>query len=245
MKSAGGRRRGGHTALSGFTLPEALVTVLLLALLIQGVWSVFAHHRNAALSTTHRAEGLETIRTVSWILSRELSGSREGRDRRGMSPDSFSVRAFRGMGTVVPSGSPKGTLRVCYQGLRAPDPGKDSVLLLTAAGSWRAGNLETRRVVAATCPSLPGGRLEEWTLEGGSGKSQEGVVARIFESGSYHLADEAFRYRRGRGGRQPLTAPRIHAGSFRAGAGGELRWRLHLTVPGRGADTLAWEGVAG
>lgn len=245
MKSAGCRRGGGPTVPSGFTLPEALVTVLLLALLIQGVWSVFTHHRNAALATTHRAEGLETIRTVSWILSRELSGSRDGRDWRGLSPDSFTVRAFRGMGTVPPSGSPKGTLRVCYRGIRIPDPQKDSVLLLTLAGSWHAVGLGTRRVVAAACPFLPGGRLEEWTLKGGNGNDPDGVVARIFESGSYHLADEAFRYRRGRGGRQPLTAPRIHAGSFRAGAGGELRWRLHLTIPGREADTLAWEGVAG
>jgi hypothetical protein len=42
-------------------------------------------------------------------------------------------------------------------------------------------------------------------------------LVRLFESGEYHLADGALRYRRGGGGRQPLTPERLGLGSgFRA-----------------------------
>ncbi len=57
--------------------------------------------------------------------------------------------------------------------------------------------------------------------------ASRGIVL-IFERGSYHLADGAFRYRRGRAGRQPVTEALLAAGSFEVERGlVHVRLRLH------------------
>ena len=47
----------------------------------------------------------------------------------------------------------------------------------------------------------------------------------VFETGTYHLSRGALRYRRGRGGRQPVTEEVLESGSFDS-AGGVLRARM-------------------
>ncbi len=65
------------------------------------------------------------------------------------------------------------------------------------------------------------------------------VIGRLFERGSYHLAAGAFRYRPGRGGRQPLTAQVLHteaegvSGVSSLGAGLDVRLAFeHGRSPG-------------
>ena len=48
----------------------------------------------------------------------------------------------------------------------------------------------------------PGADSELWTIDP---PVPGALVARIFERGSYHVSGGALRYRRGMGGRQPLT----------------------------------------
>jgi hypothetical protein len=68
------------------------------------------------------------------------------------------------------------------------------------------------------------------------------VLVRFFERGSYHLADDAFRYRRGGGGRQPLTVERIGPGSGFSFAGEALHVTLEvLASPDSGtAKVYSW-----
>jgi hypothetical protein len=67
------------------------------------------------------------------------------------------------------------------------------------------------------------------------------VLVRLYERGTYYLADGAFRYRRGAGGRQPLTPERVAPGSgFRPVVGGvEIRVRV-TAQPGSVSDEFVW-----
>ncbi len=211
----------------GFSALEALVSLLLLALVLQAGWTLLARQRQVASRTVRHAEGLETVRTVAWILSEDVVSGRPGEDWALMGSDTVALRAFRGLGLVQPGSHREGSVRVCYRGLRAPNPEKDSVLLLGAGGGWFPVNLVQRSGGASPCPGLPEGREEEWTLVP---QPAGAVLGRIFERGSYHLADGAFRYRRGFGGRQPLTPALIQHGEFR-------------TVSAKGLERLLWEVV--
>jgi hypothetical protein len=199
------------------------------------------------MNVAHRAEGLETIRTIAWLLPEEVSGGRAGRDWWIEHGDSLTLRAFRGLALI--EGGPVQTrvVRVCFRGVRSPDPEKDSVLLLGVDGSWRAHDLEDRVRVSSGCPGLDEGSEEKWTL---SPAPSGALLARVFERGSYHLADGALRYRRGEGGRQPLTPERIRTGSFLGPAEGghPFAWEIALGGPLggpralSGSETLLWRG---
>jgi len=225
---------------AGFTLLEALVVILLTAMVVQGGWAVFATFRRAGGKAGDEAEGLETARTVAWILGEELSGSVPQRDWWTGGGDSVSLRAYRGL-VFVEGSAPGGEIRVCYRGIRSPNPAKDSVLFLGERGIWSAYALRSRARGDPGCMGAGKGWEELWTVEPEwSGE----VLGRLFERGSYHLTGGALRYRRGGGGRQPLTPLRIAEGTLEPGGGteGGLRWVLHLSLPGGGADALPWSG---
>jgi len=225
---------------SGVSVMEALLVLLLLSILVPGAWAVVARHRTAAAGAGHRAEALETIRTAAWLLPEELSGGVPGRDW-WMQEDSVALRAFRALGLVRAGSIDEQELVACVRGIRAPTTDKDSVLLLETDGRWRAHELQGRARIAA-CPEVEGGWEEKWTLSPEPGKA---VLGRIFERGSYHLADGALRYRRGAGGRQPLTPERIQAGRFSGGAMGGVgfAWELTLTEPPGRDGGLGWRGT--
>ena len=227
----------------GFSLLEALVATLLLFLVLQSGLSVFSQFRAAVSRVAHRAEGLETIRTVAWLLPEELSGGRPGLDWGPMSRDSVSLRAFRGLAMVSP-GFPGGEgVSVCYRGIRAPNAEKDSVLLLEKDGRWTLHELVARVRGGSGCMSMEEGRWETWRL---NPAPVEGVLARVFERGSYHIADGAFRYRRGRGGRQPLTPERISSGGFKGSVGESISftWDMELGTFGDLGLPISWRGSA-
>jgi hypothetical protein len=94
---------------------------------------------------------------------------------------------------------------------------------LDESGVWTASDL-LQRSPATTAPCRHGrGTLERWQLSEAPPATAE--LARVFERGSYHLNGSAVRYRRGQGGRQPLTADALNStqSSFVAGPGGSLR----------------------
>ena len=102
--------------------------------------------------------------------------------------------------------------------------------MLLSSGRWIPRALATRSGATGGCAGT-GGSLERWTL---SDTVAGATLVRLFERGSYHLSDDALRYRIGSGGRQPLTAPRFdpaRSGIVRSG-----RSRVLLVVsprPGR------------
>lgn len=187
-----------------------------------------------------RGEGLEVGRTVWLVLREELGSERMDRDWTLDDDGVLSLRAFRGFGRVC-AAEDDGWI-VAYRGRREPDIGKDSLLVLGTDGRWRPyalGSVESR-AAAAGCEL--DGRDVALRISWGAAGEPGPLVVRVFERGSYHLADRAFRYRSGAGGRQPLTSERV-AGSSRFDVEGRgLRVTLDLTsVRDRTAPTrLTW-----
>ncbi len=118
-------RRPKNRKEQGFSLLETVVSLLLLAAVVQGGWAVLAHPRPAASAVGARAEGLETVRTIAWLLPEELSGGRPGGDWWANGNDSLALRAFRGVGLVKGGVVVDDHLRVCFRGVRSPNPEKD------------------------------------------------------------------------------------------------------------------------
>lgn len=118
-----------------------------------------------------------------------------------------------------------------YLGIRLPEPRKDSILALGPDLRWRTFALRARAPVRSACPAWNGAPAERWTFERAPGPL---VLARVFETGVYLLQDGALRYRRGLGGRQPLTPELLDDdASVLAGSPGGLV-RLRLRVRGAG-----------
>ena len=227
-----GRCRGTR----GFSVLEALVSLLLLGALLQICWGVAAAQRRSLLRLERRTELLDAERTVWWVLSSETAAGRAGRDWRVDVPDVLTLRAFRGRGVVCRPGLDEdGWMAVRYRGWRQPDPRKDSLLVLDAAGRWSARALAGRVADPEACPDGSDPTAERWLPEPPPAGAP--VLARLFEPGSYHLEDASFRYRRGPGGRQPLTAPvldRRGSGLEPASGGARVRFRgLPLRPPER------------
>jgi hypothetical protein len=224
---------------------EALVVLTLMALVIPTGWTVLMRHRVAGQRVAGRAEGLETVRTLAWILAEETGAGTEGLDWRLEGGDALVLRAFRGHALLTHPSGGTGDLAVCFRGFRTPVPAKDSVLLLGADGQWRVHDLLDRRGSSTPCPGTEGeGREERWTL---SPPPEVSVFGRLFETGRYFLTNGALRYRRGEGGRQPLTPERILTGRFLSPAegGNPFGWEVVLRpeVPGDSAsETSLWRG---
>ncbi len=227
-----GRKGAESSGAGGYTLAEALITLILLTIMLQAAWSVTARHTRGAMQLVRRSEMLEAVRISGWVLREELKVSRPGTDWLAHD-DSITLRAFRGLAVPCPGASAPGLLVADWDGIREPDPAKDSLLLLEPAGRWRAHGLSR----VARVPPCPGGgptlRLELDDPEAG------GYLARVFERGTYHVADAALRYRRGLGGRQPLTPRTLgdESGLEAAGAGAVV---VHLRPNGQAGETEAW-----
>ena len=196
--------RGGPTGRAGISAVELLVALLIGAVLLQAVWSLMAGQRIAAADLRSIAEGLEAERIVRTVLRGETRAGVPARDWSVPSSGVLLLRAFRGWATVCGEPAP-GTMVVRYQGMRMPDPVKDSLLILDYDGRWHAVDLLSRARTQGRCATGSGGDPDEtWRVEP---PVSGGIVVRLFERASYHLTDGVLRYRRGLGGRQPLTTP--------------------------------------
>lgn len=218
----------------GFTLIEVILVLALTAVVVPAIGSLASGTVAMVGRAGIRGERLDLVRTARVVLHRELRAGVPGRDWASPAGDSIPLRAFRGVGLPCGSGSSKET-RYLYRGRRLPDPTKDSVLFLLRDGTWRAGALLASRPGAAGEDSCPGhtgngGVLRIRTDEA----SGDVVLVRVYERGSYHLQAGALRYRRGRSGRQPLTATLLDAASQLGGDAGRGPVRLDLAFRGSG-----------
>jgi hypothetical protein len=222
MQAAKGAWVGGGAR--GFTVAETLIALVLGWALAYLALSTFSRQRTLQVTMTHRAEALAAVRTARNVLHLETRVGDPQRDGWSLSPDSLGIRAFRGTALVCPFSEPLTEVLVQVAGTRLPDASKDSVLVVGQSGAMTAMKLESRFPVVGGCPVGPGASLERWGL---SEEVLPGtVIARYYERGSYHLSGGALRYRRGAGGRQPLTPTVLddRESAFEDRAGGVGVW---------------------
>lgn len=187
---------------AGYTLVEMLVALLALGAIVAAATVTFLAQSRLARDAAARSERLAAVRMVSAVLSRELRWQSPRADVHAYAPDSMHLRVFRGLGVICAQTA--GSLQVRYRGLRLPDPLKDSLLVVTAAGGERVrplGNVTTS--VLAACAVAAGEELLDLAPDS---VLRPGDAFLVFETGAYVLAGRALRYRRGASGRQPLVA---------------------------------------
>ncbi len=233
---------------SGHSLAELAVALFLVGFLGSVVATLLSGSMRAVTGLVERAEVAEARRTVGALLQEELGVGVFGRDW-GLDGDrAVALRAFRGYARVCGPGADTGSWRVAWTGDRAPDPDRDSLLVLGADGAWRTARLARvgpapPAISAAPCSAGVGERVADWEVSGAPGPTppHQGwspgagdpppLVARFFESGRYSLEDGAFRYRRGSAGRQPLTPGIVAPESrFHLRPGGGIEVELHLRL---------------
>lgn len=192
---------GGDHGRAGASVVEALVAALLGLFLLSLGLRTLARVRSAEAGFVARRDALVALRLSRHVLRTELGRSRAQLDW-SVDADSLSLRAFRGTALVCSIDSAAASIIVSYRGERAPDPAKDSVLLVGSDGLEVARDL----VMAGAGPGCDttGGAAGTWRLD--SPAPVGTLLARLYERGSYHLSGHALRYRRGGSGRQPLTA---------------------------------------
>lgn len=176
-----------------------MVVVLVLgALLVTGVWRGAAVVRRDGAALHGRAADRDALRVVNLVLDVEASGF------VGPSgiPGEVEVRAHRWWGIVCDAVPGPGAATVRWRGLRRPDPAKDSLVVIAPDGSEAVRRLE--RVGTSTACGGSALRLVWTPLP----HDPAPAVLRGFERGAYRV-DDAFRYRRGGGGAQPLSAARF------------------------------------
>ena len=179
-----------------------MALVLGLFVVHMGLTTVGELHRSG-LRLSARQDALLSLRTVRHVLRRELGHADPGRDW-SVAGDSLSIRAFRGTGLVCPELPSSTGSVVAYRGERAPDPSKDSVEVTYSNGLVRHSDLTWVGSATGSCGTPdPSEVASLWRTDPPFGEGA--VLARVFERGSYHLSGAALRYRRGGGGRQPLT----------------------------------------
>ena len=201
-------------------LVEAVIALVLGVLLLLGTWQ-------QATAIRGQAEGADQV-AADWE-ARRVTGLALDLDAEGIigpaGPDEWAVRAYRWWGIPCALGGSAGSTVLSVSGLRRPDPQKDSLLLIDREGrSFVRGLHRSSRSTA--CAGLA--TEVSWLPADGV----EPVLVRGFERGAYRI-DRAFRYRRGLGGAQPLTAERFVADSVTLWVD-DLRAGLRLApLPGR------------
>ena len=191
----------------GVTVVELLVVLLITAWLATALMQSYAGLRGAARGVASVGAEAAAVRAVRTVLRAELTSGLEGIDWRLHPPDSVRLRAFRGVWIVCAQHADSSVSAVRLVG-RAPDPSKDSALVLRGDGGWEAVRFTTGAGVGVCSSRIPdGATLGDPVLWALSPAPTDPTLIRLFETGSYHLGDGALRYRRGSGGRQPLTEP--------------------------------------
>jgi hypothetical protein len=195
---------GSHAVecAAGYALVELLSAVATMAVLLLVTSALFRLASRTTIEVGDRAEALDALRTATALLDRELRPLTRG-DYALAPPDSIALRAFRGL--ALPCDSSAGALRVRYAGIRLPDATKDSVVALAAGGEVVAG---VTGIAAASANASCAATADETVLAlTTTAPLPDAPVLLVFERGAYSLGGGVLRYRRGLGGRQPITAP--------------------------------------
>lgn len=215
----------------GWTLPEVLVALVLTGVIAAAAAGAVVAHRGVLATVLGRAQEDEAVRVVRGVLAEEARGGAPG-DVLSAGGDSVSVRGYRSRALVCDP-RPGSGWRVDSRGVRRGDPDKDSVRILGADGRWREARLT--RVGGRPGPCDDPAAAETWEVE--PAQEVPPLLLRSFERGSYHLAQGALRYRRGPGGRQPLTPELFDDRRSHLVLGsGELR--IHLVPVGGGEGSV-------
>ncbi len=192
----------------GFTAVELIVALLLAGVIAAAAVGLYGGALAATRAATGDAAADGASRTASLLLAQELRFESPRADPITIAPDSIALRAYRAAAIVCASADD--TVRVLFSGARDPDAAKDSLLWVRADGTERGAALFAAQPRPGGCPGAGWG--EGYLLRLTSPAPPVGALLLLFERGSYHLAASALRYRRGAGGRQPLTDLRIADG---------------------------------
>lgn len=214
-------------ARAGYSLVELLVALVVSGVFLAGLASLLQGFAERTRNTVERVDRAQAVRTVWVVLGEELAAGMPEVDWRLEGPHAVVLRAWRGLGRIEQPGVEPGRWVVDWTGHRAPRPGGDSLLVLSDEGRWD--------VVALDGVGGTGDQLWEWRSVG----TGDPVLVRYFEPGRYSLEDRAFRYRRGTGGRQPLTPELFGPGSGFERRSTGLHVRLEFRDPQ--AEAVSWE----
>lgn len=182
----------------GVTLVETLMALVLAALVASLCSGLLTAQLRLARATAARAVEREALRTATTVLGAELRRITPA-DIGAFRSDSVALRALRGL-AIPCAATPLGAF-VRYTGDRAPDPAKDSILVV-ARDAETAVELIDSTPASGSCGARTGESIFQWRL---AQPIADTALLLLFESGSYHLSSQALRYRSGAGGRQPLT----------------------------------------
>lgn len=182
---------------AGVSLVETLIVLGITALLLGAVASTLQHQNALVRIQAERAAFADALRVMAVVLQGELRWADPLHDVPVVESGSVQLRAMRAI-AVVCGWQGTATL-VRLRGIRRPDPDKDSVALVPGDDV-----LALRGAAEApdACPHEPDEHVYRLTFDA---RAPRGALL-VFERGSYHLVGNAFRYRRGAAGRQPLTA---------------------------------------
>lgn len=184
------------TRRAGSSLVELVMTLMLIGLI--GVMCTLLMRTQSRLlrHNTESAAAAEVMRSARAVLHGELRDITRP-DVRAVAADSIGLRVFRGWAIVCATHEMRATLR--YRGLRSPDASKDSLLVL--------GEDRVMSFTQSARPALPCELRADEQQESIEATTalRTGSVVLVFESGAYHFAASALRYRRGAEGRQPIT----------------------------------------
>lgn len=209
------------TGRRGSSLAELVLVAWLFAFVLAAV-ARFAGTQGRFSAVQHDlTRGAEAVRVASLITESELRYLAPA-DLGPATTERIPLRAFRGGGTICRSEGDD--LLVRYRGVRLPNPAKDSVVLVTAHEPQGSPSVA---LTAVAVDDACGGALR-LTVESAPTPTR-GLVL-VYERGSYHLSEGAFRYRVGDGGRQPLTETLFAGVGFDASDpadGLSLRLELH------------------
>jgi cell division protein FtsB len=171
-----------------------LITASVLLALLCAACATLLHSQMQLLNdvTTRVAEG-ETLRAARSVLTAELRDL-VNTDVHAIAGDSVALRVFRGWGVTCSTAN--GVSAVRFHGLRDLDASKDSLLVVGAEQAWAFTGGNDAGVCGASEHSI--------NVRTASPLSR-GSILMFFETGAYHLANSALRYRRGSEGRQPIT----------------------------------------
>lgn len=209
----------------GVSLVEMLLVLALTGILFASVAGVVGWSGRLVRAQRSDMETGEALLTVRAVMDGELRWLDAATDLHPVGTDAVELRAIRGVGIVC--SALNRTLYVRYRGLRSPTGQKDSVLALD--GPSTAAVLDARRAEDA-CPKAPGEAVYALRLD--HSLTTGGIL--LFERGSYHLANDALRYRIGNAGRQPLTASLFRHPSFEVAGPGVRAVTAVLATPGSG-----------
>ena len=183
----------------GAVLLELLTSTVMLGFLSAACAALLRADAMVVMQVQEQSADDEAMRIASIVTGEETMNSTSA-DVRAVSRDSLALRAFRGYGIVCALAGGRTIIR--YRGLRAPDQDKDSLLVV---GSERTTDFRTATPPRNSCA----GSREDIVAATTTRPLSIGNIVLFFESGAYYLSNNAFRYRRGGEGRQPLTDDRI------------------------------------